>query len=109
MQQKWKITFLIPVLLGLYCMAFSQSTIQFKMMFNNQFFHQDSSYSNQSGETLQIQRFMFYTSKWKLITATNDTIPLSNNHFLINLSEEQSTKLPFTILSNAKKLILILG
>ena len=109
MQQKWKITFLIPVLLGLYCMAFSQSTIQFKMMFNNQLFHQDSSYSNQSGETLQIHRFMFYTSKWKLITATNDTIPLSNNHFLINLSEEQSAKLPFTILSNAKKLIFDIG
>jgi len=109
MQQKWKITFLIQVLLGLYGTSFSQSTVQFKWMFNNQVFNQDSSYENRSGEKVQIHRFMFYTSKWKLITATNDTIPLSNNHFLINLSEESSTKLPFTILSNAKKLIFDIG
>jgi len=109
MQQKWKITLLIHILLGLYCMAISQSTVQFKLMFNNQLFHKDSSYLNRSGETIQIHRFMFYTSKWKLITASNDTIQLSQNHFLINAAEEHSTKLPLSILANAKKIVFDVG
>ncbi|MFN3298851.1 MAG: MbnP family protein [Sediminibacterium sp.] len=90
-------------------MATSQSTIQFKMMFNNQAFHKDSSYTNSAGETVQIHRFMFYTTKWKLITASNDTINLSNEHFLINIEKEQSMVLPFPKLANATKLIFDIG
>jgi hypothetical protein len=109
MQQKWKITFLIHALLGLYSMAISQSSVQFKMMFNNQAFHQDSSYQNQLGEQLQIHRLMFYTSKWKIITSSNDTIPVSKKHYLINLSDDSSTKLSFTIPANSQKILFDVG
>jgi hypothetical protein len=109
MQQNWKIRFLITILLGLTNMAISQPTVQFKMMFNNQTFHKDSSYSNSAGEMVQIHRFMFYTTKWKLITASNDTINLSNEHFLINIEKEQSMVLPFPKLANATKLIFDIG
>lgn len=109
MQQNWKIGFLITILLGLTNMAISQSTVQFKMMFNNQNFHKDSSYTNSAGEMVQIHRFMFYTTKWKLITASNDTIHLSNEHFLINIEKEQSMVLPFLKLSNAKKIVFDVG
>lgn len=109
MQQNWKIGFLITILLGLTNMAISQPTVQFKMMFNNQTFHKDSSYSNSAGEMVQIHRFMFYTTKWKLITASNDTINLSNEHFLINIEKEQSMVLPFPKLANATKLIFDIG
>ncbi|OYY12202.1 MAG: hypothetical protein B7Y11_09710 [Sphingobacteriia bacterium 24-36-13] len=90
-------------------MAISQPTVQFKMMFNNQTFHKDSSYSNSAGEMVQIHRFMFYTTKWKLITASNDTINLSNEHFLINIEKELSMVLPFPKLANATKLIFDIG
>lgn len=109
MQQNWKIGFLITILLGLTNMAISQSTIQFKMMFNNQAFHKDSSYTNSVGEKVQIHRFMFYTIKWKLITASNDTINLSNEHFLINIEKEQSMVLTFPKLANATKIIFDIG
>ncbi|HQS23085.1 MAG TPA: hypothetical protein PLC18_00620 [Sediminibacterium sp.] len=109
MQQNWKIGFLITILLGLTNMAISQPTVQFKMMFNNQTFHKDSSYSNSAGEMVQIHRFMFYTTKWKLITASNDTINLSNEHFLINIEKELSMVLPFPKLANATKLIFDIG
>lgn len=109
MQQNWKIGFLITILLGLTNMAISQPTVQFKMMFNNQTFHKDSSYTNGAGEMVQIHRFMFYTTKWKLITANNDTINLSNEHFLINIEKEQSMVLSFPKLANASKLIFDIG
>jgi hypothetical protein len=109
MQQKWKTAFLLTALLGLTNFAICQSTVQFKMMFNNQAFHKDSSYTNSAGETVQIHRFMFYTTKWKLITATNDTIPLSNDHFLINVEKEATMLLPFNKLTNAKKIMFDVG
>lgn len=109
MQQKWRLAFLVITLQCFTTIAFSQLTIEFKMMFNNQDFHTDSSYQNEAGETVQIHRFMFYTTKWKLITATNDTVPLSNDHFLISLEKEASIQLPFTKLANAKKIIFDIG
>lgn len=109
MQQKWKIRFLISMLLGFNNMANSQSTVQFKLMFNNQTFHKDSSYTNSTGETVQIHRCMFYTTKWKLITSNNDTVHLSKDHFLINIEKEQSTTLTFPKLANATKIIFDMG
>lgn len=109
MQQNWKIGVLITIMLGFNNIAISQSTVQFKMMFNNQAFHKDSSYTNSAGETVEIHRFMFYTTRWKLITNTYDTIDLSNDHFLINADKEQSMVLPFPQLANATKIIFNIG
>lgn len=109
MQQKRKIAFLITMLMGLFNTLFSQTTVQFKMMFNNQDFHKDSSYINSPGEMIQIHRFMFYTTKWKVINASNDTINLSNDHFLINADKQQSMVIPFPQLANAKKILFDIG
>jgi hypothetical protein len=109
MQQKWKMAFLLIALLCFTNIAICQSTVQFKMMFNKQVFHKDSSYQNKAGETIQIHRFMFYTTRWKLITATNDTISLSKDHFLINIEKEASMILPFIKGANAKKIMFDVG
>lgn len=109
MQQKSTIVFLIAVLHCLFTTAFSQTTMHFKLVFNEQNWHTDSSYTNKAGESLQINRLMFYTSKWKMVNANNDTIPLSNEHFLMDANNAQSLALVFTIASNAKKILFNLG
>ncbi len=109
MHQKSTIVFLITVLHCLMTPAFSQTSIHFKLMFNGQNWHSDSLYTNKAGEALQINRLMFYTSKWKIINTTNDTMSLSNEHFLMDASNAQSLELTFRIPPNAKKILFNIG
>lgn len=109
MQQKSTILFLVAVLHCLFIPVFGQSSIHFKIIFNGQTWQRDSVYINKAGEALQINRFMFYTSKWKMVKSNNDTIPLSNEHFLMDADNATSLELAFKIPSEAKKILFNMG
>lgn len=109
MQQKSTILFLVIVLHCLFTNAFSQTPIHFKLMFNEQNWHSDSVYFNKAGESLQINRLVFYTSRWQMVNANNDTIPLSSEHFLVDAANARSLELAFQIPSDAKKILFNLG
>jgi hypothetical protein len=109
MQQNWKITTALLVFIFVFNMGYGQSNIQFKFYFNHQSWQEDSIYYNSAKETLQINRFMFYTSQWKAINTQNDTIELSKEHYLMNIQDGQSLKLPFQIPANLKKIIFNIG
>lgn len=109
MQQNWKIITVLLVFIFVFKMGYSQSNIQFKFYFNHQIWQEDSIYFNSAKEALQINRFMFYTSQWKAINTQNDTIELSKEHYLVNIQDGQSLKLPFQIPVNIKKIIFNIG
>ena len=109
MQQNWKITSALLVFIFVFNMGYGQSNIQFKFYFNHQTWQEDSIYYNSAKEALQINRFMFYTSQWKAINTQDDTIELSKEHYLMNIQDGQSLKLPFQIPVNVKKIIFNMG
>ena len=110
----YKAIFLIGVLLAAMAVK-AQHSIEFIPMYGSTKWHPDSSYTNFAGESLQINKFLFYTSGWKAIInhqnkkGQTDTVILSDAHYLINLSDPNSLKLPFTIPDNAAQLIFTLG
>ncbi|WP_439505422.1 MbnP family protein [Sediminibacterium sp.] len=89
--------------------CYSQSSIQFNTYFNNQYWKEDSTYYNSAKEALQINRLMFYTSKWKAINSQNDTIELSKEHYLINIEDASSLQLPFLIPASTQKIVFNIG
>ncbi|BDQ12234.1 MbnP family protein [Sediminibacterium sp. TEGAF015] len=95
--------------------AKAQHSIEFMPMFGSAKWHTDSSYTNQAGERLQINKCLFYTTGWKAIVFNQnkkgrpDTVALSEAHYLIDLNEPNSLKLPFTIPANCAQVIFTLG
>lgn len=95
--------------------ATAQHSIEFMPMFGSAKWHADSSYTNQAGESLQINKCLFYTTGWKAIVFNQnkkeqtDTVVLSEAHYLTDLNNPNSLKLPFTIPANCAQIIFTLG
>jgi len=93
----------------------AQQSIQFIPMFGTEKWHPDSSYINYAGEYLQINKCLFYTTNWKAVIPNpkknmqSDTITISDAHYLIDLNDPNSLKLPFTIPANCTQLIFTVG
>ncbi len=110
----YKAIFLIGVLFAAMVVK-AQHSIEFIPMYGSTKWHPDSSYTNFTGESLQINKCLFYTTGWKAIMINQnkngqpDTLLLSSAHYLMDLSDPNSLKLPFTIPANAAQLIFTLG
>lgn len=84
-------------------------------MFRTEKWHPDSSYTNDAGEQMQINKCLFYTSGWKAVINNRkknkqpDTLLLSDAHYLMDINEPNSLKLPFTIAANCEQVIFTLG
>lgn len=110
----YKAIVLLALLIALHP-VWAQQSIQFIPMYGTEKWHPDSSYTNIAGESLQINKCLFYTTNWKAVIPNpkkpmqSDTIGLSNAHYLIDLNEPNSLKLPFTIPANSAQLIFTMG
>jgi len=110
----YKAIFLFGVLFAAMAVK-AQNSIEFNPLYGTAIWNPDSSYTNFAGESLQINKCLFYTSGWKAIInhqnkkGQTDTVILSNAHYLIDLSEPKSLKLPFTVPAHATQLIFTLG
>ena len=110
----YKAIFLFGVLLAAIASK-AQHSIAFTPMYGAEKWHPDSSYTNFAGESLQINKCLFYTTGWKAIRSSQnksqepDTILLSDAHYLMDLNNPNSLKLPFTLPANCTQLIFTLG
>lgn len=109
MHQNLKITTVLLVFIFVFNMGYGQSNIEFKFYFNNKVWQEDSIYYNSAKEALQINRFMFYTSQWTAINTQDDTIELSKEHYLMDIQDVQTLKLPFQVPADVKKIIFNIG
>ena len=90
-------------------MAMGQTKLTFQIEWNGQQWHPDSIYQNAAGETLQINRLQFYTSQWKYINTSNDTIACTNAHFLMNALDASTLSLPFNLPKNVQTILFNIG
>lgn len=110
----YKAIFLFGVLFAAMAVK-AQHSIEFNPLYGTARWNPDSIYTNFAGENVQINKCLFYTTGWKAIInnqykkGQTDTVILSNAHYLIDLSEPKSLKLPFTIPAHATQLIFTLG
>ncbi len=84
-------------------------TIYFKFYFSDAVLNLQNNYTTGLGEQVTINRFQFYISAIKAIDEKGDTTPLSNAHYLIDISDSLSHTIQVKSTQKIKRLVFTLG